>query len=75
MSHNDHNDLPDSGRPTKKAKITSEPEHEEAVPGSPVVNTSDDEEDEQSTPQPAEVRASDLYLDTVSELFYLLFLP
>jgi hypothetical protein len=67
MSHDDHDDLRDSGRPTKKAKITTE--HEEAIPvssRSTAVNTFDEDEDEQETPQPAEVRASDLYLDTVS---------
>lgn len=56
MNHNE--ELTDSGRPTKKAKIDIEDQDP--------AHTFDDD-DEEATPQPTEeVRASDLYLDTVS---------
>ncbi|KAF8240736.1 cysteine proteinase [Tricholoma matsutake] len=56
MNHNE--ELTDSGRPTKKAKIDIEDQDP--------AHTFDDD-DEEATPQPTEeVRASDLYLDTIN---------
>jgi U4/U6.U5 tri-snRNP-associated protein 2 len=77
MNHNDRQVLTDSGRPTKRAKLTADyQENEEPIPiphESQPINTFD-EEDEQATPQPTEeVRASDLYLDTVSDPYFLCF--
>ena len=76
MNHNDHEGLKDSGRPTKRVKISADYQgNEELIPipheSRPItVNTF--EEDEQDIHQPMEeVRASDLYLDTVSD--YILF--
>lgn len=67
MNHDDNREPVDSGRPTKKAKIVMDGQEDEELSSyhAQAVNTDDDE---QATPQPTEeVRASDLYLDTVSE--------
>lgn len=70
MNHDDDREPIDSGRPTKKAKVVMDGQEDEELSSyhARAVNTDDDDDNEQATPQPTEeVRASDLYLDTVSE--------
>ena len=78
MNHNDHEDIKDAGRPTKRVKISDDYQgNEELIPiphESRPITVNMEDEDEQDIPQPMEeVRASDLYLDTVSGLYPLLF--
>jgi len=70
MNHNDHEDLKDDGRPTKKVKITTDYQGiEELIPipfeSRPIINAFDEEDEEDSQPT-EEIRASDLYLDTIN---------